>query len=199
MNSKSFFFLLIFVISFIKINAQTDTSSVTVTSDTILISKDIPIVKAHKPSRAILLSAVLPGAGQAYNRQYWKIPLFYSALGTTAFAFDYSNKQYQKYKDGIINFNEHQEDTTVQIIEIFKDVDITTLTQEMDESRRNRDLSVLVFLAIYTLNIIDATVYAHLANFDVSDDLSIIIQPDVIPIYSLKKQNTIGVSICLKF
>ncbi len=197
MNSKSFFFLLIFVSFFIQINAQTDT--VTVTSDTILISNDIPIVKEHKPSRAILLSAVLPGAGQAYNKQYWKIPLFYSALGTTAFTFDYFNKQYLKYKGGIINFNENLEDTTVQILEIFEGIDKTTLTQEKDRFRRNRDLSALVFLAIYTLNIIDATVYAHLANFDVSDDLSIIIQPDVIQIYSLKKQNTIGLSICLKF
>ena len=197
MNSKSFFFLLIFVNFFIQINAQTDT--VTVTSDTVIVSKEIPIVKAHKPSRAILLSAVLPGAGQAYNKQYWKIPLFYSALGTTAFAFDYSNKQYIKYKDGIINFNENQLDTTVQILKIFEGVDKTTLEQEKDYFRRNRDLSALVFLAIYALNIIDATVYAHLANFDVSDDLSIMIQPEVIPIYSLKKQNTIGVSICFKF
>ena len=197
MNSKSFFFLLIFVNFFFQINAQTDT--LTVTNDTVIVSKEITIVKIHHPSRASLLSAVLPGAGQAYNKQYWKIPLFYSALGTTAFTFGYFNKQYVKYKDGIINYNENQEDTSVQILDIFEGIDKTTLEQEKDRFRRNRDLSALVFLAIYTLNIIDATVYAHLANFDVSDDLSIIIQPDVIPIYSLKKQNTIGLSICLKF
>jgi len=180
MNTKFFFFLFLF-------------------TDTVIVSEVIKIEKKHKPGTAIIFSAVLPGAGQGYNKQYWKIPLFYSALGTTAFTFDYFNKQYQKFLGGLINFQEHENDSTVQILDYFKDSDETTIVQWKDKYRRNRDLSALVFLAVYALNIIDATVYAHLADFDVSDDLSFTIQPEIIPLYTYKKRNTIGLSISLRF
>ncbi|MCF6365083.1 MAG: DUF5683 domain-containing protein [Bacteroidales bacterium] len=201
METKFFFFLFLFANFFIQTNAQQDTSLIELTTDTVVISDIIKPEKKHNPTTAIIFSAILPGAGQGYNNQYWKIPLFYSALGTTAFSFNYFNKQYQKYLDGLV---ERQKLTNGEITEseltIFTlEIDETTITQYKDKYRRNRDLSALVFLAVYALNIIDATVYAHLADFDVSDDLSLTIQPEVIPLYTIKNKNTVGLTFRLRF
>jgi len=155
--------------------------------------------KKKNPKRAALFSAVLPGAGQVYNGKYWKIPIVYSALGSAVFFFEYNNKLYKKYLAGYKERIEHEADPTVPETIFSEDIDTDVLLQYKNASRRNRDLSVVIFLAVYGLNIIDATVDAELSDFDVSDDLSLKISPGIIPIYGKMKKNTVGLTLCLNF
>ena len=156
--------------------------------------KEVTVLVSNKryPKRAALFSAVLPGAGQVYNRKYWKVPIVYSALGTAAFLFQYNNKQYHKFLTG------YQQRIDTALDETIFDENTATdvLLQYKNSTRRNRDLSVVIFLAVYGLNIIDATVDAELSDFDVSDDLSLKISPEIIPLYGKMKKNTIGLTLC---
>ncbi|MCD4794161.1 MAG: hypothetical protein K8R54_13065 [Bacteroidales bacterium] len=183
--------------------AQTDSIRVDTESDTLIILEEDIIESENtnkkKPARAFLYSAVLPGLGQAYNTKYWKIPVVYSALGGVAFLFNYNNKQYNRFLDGYKELREHEIDSTSQITIFTDNPEIETIKQYKDKFRRNRDLSALIFIVVYVLNFIDATVDAHLYDFDISDDLSFKIRPEVLPIYTLKNSNTIGLTFSFKF
>ena len=191
-----FFFTALFISE--KSFSQTDSTS-NKNSDTLIYQGDEQIVTDNpnkkSPGRAALFSAVLPGAGQVYNGKYWKVPLVYSALGTTAFAFQYNNKLYKKY---LISYR-HRIDTTLNDTIVSEDIGTDVLLQYKNNTRRNRDLSAVIFLAVYGLNIIDAVVDAELSDFDVSDDLSIKISPEILPIYGKMKRNTIGINLCFNF
>ncbi len=140
--------------------------------------------KVYSPKVAAIRSAILPGLGQIYNRKYWKVPIVYGALGTTGVVFIYNLKNYKdlrfayaaKYKASL---PPPQRDST----DYFKiRPELLPLSQESlrfnrDEFRRNLDYSVLVFLLLWGLNVIDASVDAHLKSFDVSPDLSLQIKP----------------------
>ena len=199
MTVKTLIFIFIFVIISSENFAQTDSTSFDTESDTLIILEQdtVEITDPNKrnPTKAFIYSAVIPGLGQAYNRKYWKIPIVYSALGSVAFFFNYNNKLYKKYVTGLSELL----DTSLQITIFTDNPDVTTITQYKDNFRRNRDLSALIFLAVYVLNFIDATVDAHLSDFDISDDLSLKIRPEVLPIYTQKNNKTIGLTFSLKF
>jgi len=201
MSAKTVFFILISFVLFYKSNAQIDTTKFVLNTDTTLISKKTNNLKKNNPTVATLLS-IFPGAGQAYNKQYWKIPVFYSLLIYESHNFDIKNKRYKKYLNAIVEHQKHTTDPTYELPVFSKDIELLTtdqLTQAKDKYRRSRDLSAVLFIAIYAFNIIDANVYANLSDFDVSDDLTISIKPEVIPIYTIQNQNSIGISLQLKF
>lgn len=194
-------FVIIFVLGFFQLKAQKDSTNFIFSADSTIISKNTNNLKQNNPKVATLLS-IFPGAGQAYNKQYWKIPIFYGALGYATYNFGLKNKQYNKYLNALQAKLNFEEDSIAYPLPIFSE-DISTLTtsqltQAKDKYRRSRDLSAVIFLAIYAFNIIDANVYAHLSDFDISEDLSISIKPEVIPIYAIKR-NTIGVSFQFQF
>jgi hypothetical protein len=133
--------------------------------------------RAFSPKKATIRSAILPGWGQAYNHKYWKIPIVYGALGTTAAIFLYNLKTYRdlrfaykaKYEASIAPFDS----TDYRNIKpIYLPYDANSLRLYRDEFRSNIDYSVLVFLVFWGLNVVDATVDAHLKLFDVNPDLS---------------------------
>jgi Family of unknown function (DUF5683) len=127
----------------------------------------------HSPKIALRRSALVPGWGQAYNKQYWKIPIVYGALGVTAGIFVYNLTWYKKCR---FAFNARSTNNTADIAKIdsrIKDLSITDLSFYRRQFRQNADYSVLFFAAAWGLNILDAVVFAHLKDFDVSDDLSI--------------------------
>jgi hypothetical protein len=131
----------------------------------------------HSPRRAAFYSAVLPGMGQAYNREYWKIPLVYAAMGISAgFFFDNFSK-YRDYRDAYRLRLDGNTETKDQFEGLYSDQSLKVLR---DGYRQYVDYSVLVFILAYGLNIIDATVFAHLRGFDMSDDLSFRVTPAVI-------------------
>jgi len=135
------------------------------------------------PKKAGLYSAILPGAGQVYTKKYWKVPVIYGGLITSAYYINESNDLYQLYKSTYLNrldgdFNDNLN---------YSDSDLRTLTEHY---RRNREVSALLFTLTYILNIVDASVNAHLFDYDVSEDLSLHIQP----VY-FSKENASGFSL----
>lgn len=126
------------------------------------------------PKKAALLSAVLPGAGQIYNKKYWKLPLVYGALGTAGFLFVNNRYWYQQYRTAYIN----DLDTNNAISQFaLQGISTGQLREAADASRRNMEYAAIGFALVYVLQLVDATVDAHLFHFDVTDDLSLNWQP----------------------
>lgn len=122
--------------------------------------------------KATILSAILPGAGQVYNKKYWKLPIIYAGLGGFGYMFGFYNSQYnvaRKY----LKAEYDGDSTTVNNTGLSGDQLLVYKTKY----RKFRDISVIGLAAVYVLNIIDANVDAHLKTFDVSDDLSLQIKP----------------------
>ena len=139
------------------------------------------VLRFHSPKKAALRSALVPGWGQIYNKKYWKLPIVYGALGITAGVFIYNVKQYKdlrfaykaKYEATPTPAIPHPDSTNYRNIRADLVVlDVQALRSFRDEFRRNVDYSVLYFLIFWGLNVVDATVDAHLKTFDVSPDLS---------------------------
>lgn len=134
----------------------------------------------REPNRAALMSAVLPGAGQIYNRKYWKAPLAIIGLGITGYlAFDY-NRQTRMYGDAAEvagrNGDRSSFSTDYHGYNLQK-LTATQLSTLQDDSRRYMYMNILIFSGIYALNIVDAYVDAHLKEFDVNDNLSFKVKP----------------------
>ena len=153
-----------------------------------LISLSISSQKIQKdksPKKAAIYSAVIPGAGQIYTKKYWKIPIIYGGLITSGYFIKDNQDNYTMYKEAaLISIENNYEDQL--------DFTYSELITLKDYYRRNREISYFSFIGIYILNIVDASVNAHLFNFDVSDDISFNIRP-----YSTLS-NT-GVSFSLNF
>lgn len=176
--------------------AQTDTARNGVPVDT-LIKKATPLADRTKadsvrrkfsPKKATIRSAIIPGWGQAYNHKYWKIPIVYGALGITGAVFLDNLQTYRdlrfayaaKYKAALPEYNPNSNypgpyrDTTglAKIKAIYRNYDANSLRIYRDQFRQNIDYSVLFFVLFWGLNVVDATVDAHLKLFDVNPDLS---------------------------
>ena len=135
------------------------------------------------PKKAGLYSAILPGSGQVYTKKYWKVPIIYGGLITSAYYINESNDLYQLYKSTYLNRLDGDFTDNLN----YSDSDLRTLTEHY---RRNREVSALLFTLTYILNIIDASVNAHMFDYDVSEDLSLHIQP----VY-FSKENASGISL----
>jgi hypothetical protein len=138
------------------------------------------------PRRATIYSAILPGAGQVYNKKYWKVPLVYAALGIPAYLFFYNKNWYQKCQYAlVVTINGSTGDSLAKVDPILKPFvaagDVNDLITNRDSFRKYQDYSVLYFLLFYALNIVDATVDAHLKDFNVTSDLSFQIKPMIMP------------------
>jgi hypothetical protein len=137
--------------------------------------------KKHNPKVATFRSAVLPGWGQAYNKKYWKIPIIYGALGITAGVFNYNLKTYKRLKEAVILRSDNDPSNDALVYKDFINFSTESLRSNRNSFRQNVDYSVLFFIAFWALNVVDATVDAHLKSFDVSDDISLRIQPGYDP------------------
>jgi len=171
--------------------AQNPTGGLVVTPDSTKVASK-PAVKTDPlaPSRAAFYSAILPGLGQAYNKKYWKVPLVYGVMGTSLYFYFDNNKKYNQYRDAykrrLAGFNDDQ----------FQYLDNDRLIAAQRFYQRNRDLSLLITAAFYVLNIVDANVDAHLMQFNVSDDLTVV--PDVYQTDINQKPN-VGLTLNFKF
>jgi len=141
-----------------------------------LAKKDSVLVKKHDARKATLRSAIIPGWGQAYNREYWKIPIVYGALAVPGSLFIYNNKWYQKTKQAYTILVDSLDQTKID--PKLKGLSPETLQYYRNSFRKDRDYSVLFFLLVWGLNVVDATVFGNLKDFDVSRDLSLHISPD---------------------
>ncbi len=126
------------------------------------------------PKKAGLYSAILPGSGQLYNRQYWKIPVVLAGVGVAAYVIKFNSDQYRTYRRAYIASLD-QDPATVNEFEGLYGT--AQLQQLQDGYKRYLDMSVLFTVVGYTLQVIDAVVFAHLRNFDMSRDLSLKLSP----------------------
>jgi len=140
------------------------------------------------PKKAGIYSALLPGAGQMYTKKYWKVPIIYAGLITSAYYIKESHDLYDLYKQTYLN--RLNGDRTDEFSTTYTDANLLTLTEHY---RRNREVSALLFTLTYVLNIVDASVSAHLFNYDVHEDISLRLQP----IY-IAKENASGLSLVIK-
>lgn len=142
-------------------------------------------VKKHDPRIATRRSAILPGWGQAYNKQYWKIPLAYGIIAIPVGTYIYNNNTYKKLKFAYeARYKQAQGDPSdVPFIDPeLTGLSIDNLINYRNAYRRDRDYSVLFFLLAWGFQVVDATVFAHLKEFDVSNNLSMQLRPRLDPI-----------------
>ena len=139
----------------------------------ILISLSVSSQKNQQeksPKKAAIYSAVIPGAGQIYTKKYWKVPIIYGGLITSGYFIKDNQDNYTMYKEAALTSIENNYEDQL-------DFTYSELITLKDHYRRNREISYFSFVGIYILNIMDASVNAHLFNFDVSDDISLNIRP----------------------
>ncbi|MFW5832328.1 MAG: DUF5683 domain-containing protein [Prolixibacteraceae bacterium] len=184
-------------------------SQVIVEADTIVEGRKViePGEEIHSPRKATIYSAILPGLGQAYNKKYWKIPIIYAGFGAIGYFINWNNDHYQFNKTAYQHLTDDNDETNA-FMEIeavrFYDLDNPTsrknfrdgLLRQQDYYRRNRDLLIISFLGFYGLNIIDASVDAHLYDFDISDDLTFHWQPSI---QHFRKQNVYSINCTFNF
>ena len=164
------------------------------------------------PKRALWLALVLPGAGQIYNRKYWKIPIVYGGFVGCIYAMQWNNQMYRDYSQAYLDIMDDDPNTQSynQFLHLGNKIDDTNIERykklfksRKDRYRRWRDMSFFVLVGVYTLSVIDAYVDASLSEFDISKNLSLSVEPTIMNNYNDNrislKSNSIGVSCSLNF
>lgn len=153
------------------------------------------------PSKAAFYSAVFPGLGQIYNKRYWKAPIVYGAIGAAIYGYTFNDRQYDRVRTA---FKRRQAGF---IDDEFYDpngigsgplLDLNDLQNEQERFQRDRDLLLLVSIALYALNIVDANVDAHLKQFNVDEDLSFDMQP-YLDLNPVTNNPNYGMAVVIKF
>lgn len=145
----------------------------------ILDSTSRPPINPLSPAKAAFYSAILPGLGQAYNKKYWKIPVVYAALGTGIYFYIDNNNEYNRYRDAFKNrlagFDDDEFWGTDSQGNALSSPQISNaaLIRAQRTLSKNREISLLITIGIYVLNIIDANVDAHLLQFNVDKNLAL--------------------------
>ena len=177
LNKKLFFGILCFIsISFSSAQVENDSTSIGLDKETVLIDNafiEKKEIDPLRPSKAAFYSAILPGAGQFYNKKYWKIPIVWGAIGTGIYFYLRNDKQFDRYRDAykrrLAGFTDDEFSDANGNPLISND----GLIRAQQQFRRNKEVSLLVTIGLYALNIIDANVDAHLLQFNVDENLSL--------------------------
>lgn len=161
--------LAIFLLSSLYCFSQKDTTNVVVKEKKLSSNN---IYNPLSPSKAAFYSAVFPGGGQAYNKKYWKVPLAWAAVGIPTYFYLNNNSEYKRYrkayklrKTGLVDEFTLEDGTEL--------ISLTGLERAQKTLRGNRDLSLLVVIIGYVLQIVEASVNAHLLQFDASDNITV--------------------------
>ncbi|HKK88870.1 MAG TPA: DUF5683 domain-containing protein [Saprospiraceae bacterium] len=152
-----------------------------------------------KPRTALILSLVIPGAGQAYNKKYWKVPLVYGALGYMGWRISENRQTYQDRRDAYIAVVTG--DSSIPIAPELQGLPANSLRILRDNSKKQLESNWIFLVLTYALNGIDAYVDAHLLEFDVSEDLSLNVDPALLNNLSTQNAtpNTLGLKISMSF
>lgn len=183
MLSKTQLLIVLLFLGYAFAKAQTPETS---TKNPIITADRIDAEDAYdplRPARAAFYGATLPGLGQVYNKDYWKLPLVYGALGAGVFVAVDSDREFQRFRTafkqrlaGRIDEFTEVDPVTGATTEIFTD---DALIRGQDIFRRRKELAILVTAGMYVLQIIEANVDAHLSQYDVDDNLTF--APDIHP------------------
>lgn len=168
--------------------AQTPSSEATTVTKSKKVKPDYSSLPKN-PRKAVILSAVLPGAGQVYNGKAWKAPILYAGIMADVYFIGFNNKRYQTFRSALFAFDDG--DRTQ-----FPSLNREGLVRNVDYWRQNRDMTILLLFAIYALNLVDANVDAHLSGFDISDNIGLKITPGSAPLMATSTQQ---LGLTLKF
>ncbi|WP_422105207.1 DUF5683 domain-containing protein [Winogradskyella sp.] len=175
-KSKTLFLLCLCSVLFSFSQKKNDSTSIALDKEPVLVEEQIfkrKEIDPLRPSKAAFYSAIFPGAGQAYNKKYWKIPIVWGAIGTGVYFYLRNDRQFDRYRDAykrrLAGFTDDE----------FSDengnplISDDGLIRAQQQFRRNKEISLLVTIGLYALNIIDANVDAHLLQFNVDENLSL--------------------------
>jgi hypothetical protein len=195
MLKKTVRFSQVFILIVLLTAANGFSQSKTIMISDSLLSSDIPGLESFQsksklnPERAGLLSAILPGAGQVYNKQFWKLPIIYGGAIAFGHFIKYNNDKYNDFRNAYVAKILNEEDVFPR--------SFTSSALELNALyfKRNRDYLIILGAAFYLLQIVDAHVAAHLIEFEINDDLS------MVPTYQPREQyftQNLGLSLVLK-
>lgn len=159
------------------------------------------------PNKAVWLALVIPGAGQIYNRKYWKLPIVYGGFVGCAYALNWNNLMYKDYSQAYLDIMD--DDPNTKSYEDFLPPSYSIEGQEerfkeifrkrKDAYRRQRDLSIFCFIGVYLLSVIDAYVDAELSNFDISKDIALKVEPTIFNDGRTRTYNSVGLQCSFNF
>lgn len=190
------------------LEAPVDTASLVMKTDSIQKKMSQPKKRFVPDSnRSVWLAMVFPGAGQIYNRKYWKLPIVYGGFVGCTYALTWNNKMYKEYSQAYLDIMDN--DPNTKSYEDFIPRSSSIVGQEerykelfrkrKDAFRRQRDLSIFAFVGVYLLSIIDAYVDAELSDFDITKELSLKVEPTMFNDTKNQKINSVGLQCSLKF
>ena len=166
------------------------TDSLTLAPDTLTLKKKRDwSTWRPETKRAMWLALVLPGAGQIYNRKYWKLPIIYGGFVGCAYALRWNNMMYKDYSQAYMDLMDNDPNTQSynkflylgnQIDNSNKEYYQKLFKNRKDRYRKWRDMSVFAMVGVYLISVVDAYVDASLSEFDISRDLSMKVSPAVI-------------------
>ena len=180
----------------------------------LLAAKSDSLLKLSQPkerfipnsNRSVWLAMAFPGAGQIYNRKYWKLPIVYGGFVGCAYALNWNNKMYRDYSQAYLDIMD--DDPNTKSYQDFLPLNSSIAGQEerfkeifrkrKDVYRRQRDLSIFAFIGVYLLSVIDAYVDAELSDFDISNDIGLRVEPALFD-NGHNKYNSVGLQCSLKF
>ncbi len=161
--------------------------------------------------RAMWMALVLPGAGQIYNRKYWKLPIIYGGFVGCAYAITWNNQMYHDYSQAYLDIMDDDPNTQSynQFLHLGATIDESNIDRykeifrkRKDKFRRWRDMGVFVMIGVYAFSVIDAYVDASLSEFDISDDLTLRVEPTVLNAKRTNnpfKSTSLGLQCSLRF
>lgn len=186
---KLLFLLLLMTFSANVFSQKNVVDSLKITAKDTLVqkmSKKDSLKKFYKiiPRVSTIRSAMVPGWGQINNRQYWKLPFIAGAFGVNIFFIIYNDTRYHYYKGNLQKaYDQQATASTIPVTlynqDVSRDLNVSQLNTIVSGYRRNRDGSYLLLAVVWAANIIDANVTAHLKTFDMTDDISLKIQPTI--------------------
>lgn len=206
------------VTNWLSANAATvmsDSIYITETSDTIIVkskpqTSQVAIADFQPDAqKAVWLAAVVPGLGQIYNRQYWKVPIIYGGTLGLVYGITWNDRMYVDYRKGYVdlmdkdpntNYFEHLLPSGVVLDNSNSSYYTKIIKTKLDNYRRYRDLCIIGTAVLYLMSIIDAYVDAQMFDYDISPDLSLEVAPTLIaPSSSYEQDTSVGLSCKLKF
>ena len=192
-----------------ELESPIDTAAIAMQSDSIVNTSEKASSKHWIPDskKSVWMAMVLPGAGQIYNKKYWKLPIIYGGFVGCAYALTWNSKMYKDYSQAYQDImsdnpnNDSYKDFIPPYVDINSNLEYykETFKNAKDIYRRQRDLSIFAFIGVYLLSIIDAYVDAELSDFDISKDLGMKLEPTLFNDAFRNLPQGVGLQCSIKF
>ncbi|MEQ8240009.1 MAG: DUF5683 domain-containing protein [Cyclobacteriaceae bacterium] len=193
-NRSTVFLILFFSLNFLSAQVKLIDASDSTFIENLGSIEEFQSVSNLDPNKAAVLSAILPGLGQAYNGQFWKIPIVYGGAIIIGHYINYNHQFYHEFRNAVDAARDNSDQTINFYGESFS---TETAVRNRDQFRRDRDFLIIVGGVFYLLNIVDSHVSAHLKEFDINDNLSMNIKPTIqsSPVFSQSFGFTLALNI----